>query len=147
MRALRIGLVWLAALAVLGPATARAADSSEEIKQVLTRQVDDWNRGDVESFMAGYEASPETTFIGKTIQHGYESILARYKTAYSSKEAMGTLVFSDLKVRMLGAEYAVVTGSYHLTRTASGGGDAGGVFSLVFRKNAQGWHIILDHTS
>ena len=147
MRALRVGLVCLAALAASSPVISQVVDSSDEVKQVLTRQVEAWNRGDVEAFMSGYEASPETTFIGKTIQHGYDKILARYKTAYATKEAMGTLDFSDLEERMLGQDYAVVTGKYHLTRSSTGGGDASGNFSLVFRKSAQGWHIILDHTS
>jgi ketosteroid isomerase-like protein len=40
-----------------------------------------------------------------------------------------------------------VTGSYHLTRTAAGGGDASGIYSLVFRKTAGGWKIVLDHTN
>jgi ketosteroid isomerase-like protein len=52
---------------------------------------------------------------------------------------------------MLGPEHepahAVVTGHFHLTRSAAGGGDASGVFSLVFEKKPTGWKIILDHTS
>jgi ketosteroid isomerase-like protein len=60
---------------------------------------------------------------------------------------MGHLDFSDLDVRMLGLEHAVVTGRFHLTRSAAGGGDASGVFSLVFEKKASEWKIILDHTS
>jgi ketosteroid isomerase-like protein len=32
-------------------------------------------------------------------------------------------------------------------RSAEGGGDASGKFTLVLRKTAQGWKIILDHTS
>jgi ketosteroid isomerase-like protein len=78
-------------------------------------------------------------------------ILARYQRSYSSPEAMGHLDFSDLDVRMLGPEHepahAVVTGHFHLTRSAAGGGDASGVFSLVFEKKPTGWKIILDHTS
>jgi ketosteroid isomerase-like protein len=57
------------------------------------------------------------------------------------------LEFSDLSIRMLGTNYAVATGKYHLTRTAAGGGDASGIFSLVWEKSADGWKIILDHTS
>jgi ketosteroid isomerase-like protein len=47
----------------------------------------------------------------------------------------------------LGANYAVVTGKFHLARTVAGGGDAQGIFSLVWEKTAEGWKIILDHTS
>ena len=128
-------------------APGQSAKDTAAIEQVLRDQEAAWNRGDVETFMQGYKDSPETTFIGKTISRGYKPILERYKTAYASREAMGTLDFSEIAVRMLGSDYAVVTGRYHLARTTQGGGDARGIFSLIFQHEADGWHIILDHTS
>lgn len=128
-------------------ATTLQAEPADAIRQVLTDQVSAWNRGDVVAFMHGYDDSPRTTFIGKTIAHGYAMILARYQRTYASHDAMGHLDFSDLQIRMLGEDHAVVTGNYHLTRSQEGGGDAAGVFSLVFEKEASGWKIILDHTS
>lgn len=124
-----------------------AQSSPDAIRQVLAGQQADWNRGDIVAFMRGYDDSPQTTFIGKSIEHGYQKILARYQRNYASHDAMGRLVFSDLDVRMLGPEHAVATGHFHLTRTQAGGGDAEGAFSLVFEKKADGWKIILDHTS
>jgi ketosteroid isomerase-like protein len=113
----------------------------------MTDQQTSWNQGDIVSFMHSYEDSPQTTFIGKTIAHGYAMILDRYRRNYASREAMGQLAFSELDVRMLGEDNAVVTGHYHLTRSQAGGGDASGVFSLVFERKAGSWKIILDHTS
>jgi uncharacterized protein (TIGR02246 family) len=124
-----------------------AQDAESAIRQVLADQMSAWNHGDIESFMQGYKNSPETTFIGKTVRHGWQQVMERYKASYSTREAMGTLEFSDLHIRMLGAEYAVATGKYHLARSAAGGGEASGVFSLVWEKSAGGWKIILDHTS
>ncbi len=146
MRRLLIGCVL--GLLLLGSAKELTAQNAEgAIKQVLTDQVSAWNRGDISAFMQGYENSPETTFIGKTMRQGWQQVMDRYKTSYSTKDAMGTLDFSDLKIRMLGTDYAVATGKYHLARSAAGGGDASGVFSLVWEKSAAGWKIILDHTS
>jgi uncharacterized protein (TIGR02246 family) len=125
----------------------RAQDAPAAILQVLADQQNAWNAGDIVTFMHGYADSPSTTFIGKTIEQGYAGILARYQRNYASHDAMGTLAFSGLSVRMLGPEHAVVTGHFHLTRTQAGGGDAQGIFSLVFEKQADGWKIILDHTS
>ena len=120
---------------------------STAIQQVLKAQADAWNRGDVVTFMQAYKDSPDTTFIGKSVEHGYAPILERYKKAYPGKDAMGVLTYSDFAVRELGATYAVVTGRFHLARNAAGGGDASGIFSLVWEKTPQGWKIILDHTS
>jgi ketosteroid isomerase-like protein len=124
------------------------ADSTDQaVRHVLSDQVQAWNRGDIDAFMAGYENSPETTFIGKTVRHGYQEVLRGYHAGYPTREKMGTLNFTDLVVKPLGSDYASVTGAFHLTRTAAAGGDASGVFSLLFRHTPAGWKIILDHTS
>ena len=145
LRTLRISLPALFAFALLAPTL--HAQAPDAIRQLLTDQQNAWNHGDIVAFMHGYADSPDTTFIGKTIEKGYQPILARYQRNYASTEAMGHLDFTDLNVRMLGPDHAVVTGRFHLTRTQAGGGDAQGIFSLVFEKQAAGWKIILDHTS
>lgn len=152
MRALRLIplLCCLALSCAAGLAQNSVGDSGSDpsaIKQVLSDQQDAWNRGNIDTFMRGYKNSPETTFIGKSIAYGYQPILERYKKAYATPAAMGTLDFSDLTVKMLGRNYAVVTGRYHLTRTAAGGGDASGIYSLIFEREPEGWRIILDHSS
>ena len=121
----------------------------QDIRSVLDRQAQAWNRGDIAAFMQAYKDSADTTFIGKRIQHGYRMIEDRYKTAYPNKDTMGTLKYWDLKVQPLGGKYAVVTGHFHLDR-AEHKDDASaddGVFSLIFEKTADGWKVILDHTS
>ena len=137
----------LAGLALAAGPLALAQGDETQIRQVLSDQQSAWNQGDVVTFMHGYDDSPQTTFIGKSIEHGYQMILARYQHNYGSREAMGHLDFSDITVRMLGEQHAMVTGHFHLTRTQAGGGDAAGIFSLVFEKKPHGWKIILDHTS
>src|ERR1700758_4252670 len=67
--------------------TAQTRDTAA-IEQVLRDQQTAWNRGDIEAFMRGYLDSPNTTFIGKTISHGYQPILERYRKSYSSRAAM-----------------------------------------------------------
>jgi len=143
-------LACLSLCAAAAPAQTAAVHTSNApaaIRQVLADQQSAWNRGDITTFMRGYDNSPQTTFIGKTIAYGYQPILARYKKAYATRAAMGTLTFSGVTVKMLGANYAVVTGRYHLARSASAGGDASGIYSLIFARKPAGWRIILDHTS
>ena len=60
---------------------------------------------------------------------------------------MGNLSFSDLEVRTLDENFAIVVGKYRLDRSKKDGGSAGGLFSLVLEKTDKGWKIIIDHTT
>ena len=142
-----------------GPqALAQAAASNSAVDETTIRaaikaQSEAWNRADIPAFMRAYEDSPETTFIGLTLRKGFQPILQRYQQNYSTREQMGTLSFSDIDVRLLPSgcgrsEIALVTGKFHLDRTAHGAASKDdGIFSLVWRKGSKGWKIILDHTS
>ena len=117
------------------------------IRHLLDQQTTDWNRGDVDAFMKGYEDSPDTTFVGQTVQYGYATIRDRYKKLYTTPAAMGQLTFTHLAIRVLDGNYATATGNFHLERTTAGGGNADGIFSLLLRKETPGWKIILDHSN
>jgi uncharacterized protein (TIGR02246 family) len=143
-----------------GLASAQSADVSHEqpadeaaIRALIAAQAAAWNRADISAFMQAYEDSPETTFIGSAVRKGYQPILERYRAAYANAAQMGTLSFSNLEVRLLpstcgAAEYALVTGNFHLERAKKGQATKDdGIFSLVWRKTPQGWKIILDHSS
>ena len=120
----------------------------DEIRAMMKASEAAWNRGDLATFAADYEDSPETTFIGRDITHGgVQAILARYRRGYSTPEAMGTLTYSEIEVRPLGPDYALANGRFALKRTAAGGGDAAGRFTLVLKKTKAGWKIIHDHSS
>jgi uncharacterized protein (TIGR02246 family) len=120
----------------------------DEVRKLLRDSEEAWNRGDLATFAGYYDDSPETTFIGREVTHGGpKEIVARYQRSYPTREAMGTLTFSEIAVRPLGTDYAVANGKYTLKRSASGGGDARGRFTLVLRKTPAGWKIIHDHSS
>jgi uncharacterized protein (TIGR02246 family) len=115
------------------------------IMKMLDEQQSAWNNGDVSGFLKGYWNSPELTFAGSGgIARGWESVLARYKREYPDQAAMGQVNFSDVEVRFLGPDAALVLGQWHLRRSS---GDIGGVFSLVFQRLPEGWRIVHDHTS
>lgn len=120
-------------------------DASAAIRDLLTAQKDAWNHGDIPAFLEGYWNSPDLTFSGANgIVRGYAGVLERYQKAYPDKQAMGKLEFSDLEIRLLGQNSALVLGHWHLSR---GIGDRGGVFTLVLQRFPIGWRIIHDHTS
>ena len=137
-------LIAIALLCCLG---AFGASPEEEIRAVLDSQVEAWNRGDIDAFMTGYEDSSETTFVGKEVRKGYDSVLARYRRDYPDRDRMGETSFSDIEVRMVSEEVAIVLGRFHLARAAEHGGEASGIFTLVFAKREGEWKILLDHTS
>jgi ketosteroid isomerase-like protein len=145
--ALRITL----AVVLLFTFNAFAQNSSDPdksaIRALLARQVDAWNRGDLEGFMAGYWKSPELSFIsGTTEMRGWEATLERYRKKYQGEgKEMGKLDFFDLRVEMLGPEAALVRGHWHLKM--KNGQEPGGLFTLVLRKFPEGWRIVHDHTS
>jgi len=128
------------------PASEKANDTDRAaILAVLTAQQSDWNKGDIRGFMEGYWKSSELTFAGtRGFTRGWQPVLARYEKSYADKAAMGTLDFSELEIRQLGPDAALVLGKWHLQRQA---GDVGGIFTLVFQKFSEGWRIIHDHTT
>lgn len=121
---------------------------TQAIEQVIKDSQAAWNRGDLVAFASYYEDSPDTTFIGReVVRGGVAAILERYRRAYPTREAMGTLTFSEIAVRHLADGVALTTGKYTLKRSASAGGDAAGRFTLILKRTPAGWKIIHDHTS
>ncbi len=118
-----------------------------DIIKVILAQETAWNRGDLEGFAQGYKDAPDTLFITHQVSRGYAGMLDEYRHDYPNTAAMGTLAFSDLEVRPLDDTFAVVIGKYHLQRGKKEGGNAEGLFSLVFEKTDKGWKIIIDHTT
>jgi ketosteroid isomerase-like protein len=113
---------------------------------VLDRQVEAWNRRDLEGFMEGYWNSPDLTFYSSaTSVSGWKTTLGRYQERYQGEgREMGRLEFSDLKIEMLGPNAAFVRGRWRLEMTS---GEQGGLYTLTFRKFEDGWKIVHDHTS
>ena len=144
--------VFLVVIAVVAGADARQKKSApepaaaREIRGVLDRQVQAWNRADLEGFMQGYWKSSDLTFYsGGTTVSGWEETLGRYRNRYQSAGAeMGKLEFLDLRIELLGPRAAFVRGRFHLKMS---NGDPSGLFTLTLRKFADGWKIIHDHSS
>ena len=127
--------------------TGGATPATVEIKHLLTAQVDAWNKGDLQGFMAGYWNSPDLTFFsGGNVAHGWQAALERYQRNYQSTgKEMGHLEFQDLNIDQLGERAAVARGSWHLTM--SDGKTPHGLFTLILKRFPNGWKIVHDHTS
>ena len=125
--------------------TQRSSKDVAEIRAVMSAQVTAWNRGDVDGFMNGYARSGATEFIsGDKLTRGWQTVRDRYKKKYDSREKMGTLTFSELKITRLSGDAALVIGRWRLARQ---GDKPHGRFTLLFRRTLDGWRIVHDHTS
>ena len=135
----------IAVLFVLVTGMAGAATVEEQVKAVLDKQVAAWNTGNTDAFLDGYAS--DTIFVGEKTTRGVEDLKKRYQARYPTRSAMGKLSFYDLEIHVLNPNAAYVIGRWQLERDKDGGGNVSGVYSLVFRKTAIGWKIVLDHTN
>ncbi len=114
-----------------------------QIRAVIEAQQAAWNRGDIDIFTATYDR--QAVFVsGDEVTRGSDTILARYKKKYSDRAKMGTLMFSDLEITPLSENAGFVLGRWSLKRAED---EPHGRFTLIFRKTADGWRIVHDHTS
>ncbi len=78
------------------------AQKKSEIMEVLNRQQENWNKGDIETFMQDYWKSDELKFIGKNgIVKGWQATLDRYLKSYPDRATMGQLKFDIKEVDFL----------------------------------------------
>ncbi len=121
-------------------------NSKKEIQNLLEKQTNDWNLGQIDAFMEGYWKSDSLMFIGKNgITRSWEATKNNYHKGYPDLETMGKLKFNILKIDFHSKTTAWVLGKWHLTRKEKG--DIGGLFTLIIKKINGKWLIISDHTS
>ena len=116
-----------------------------EIRNLLTRQTQAWNAGNIQGFMQTYWQSDSLMFVGKEgVTWGWKNTLEHYKKSYPGKAAMGELSFDIIKLKRLSDQYYFVVGKWMLKRTA---GNLSGHYNLLIQKINGEWKIIADHSS
>ena len=137
--------ILISVILLLSALSVSAQDATDEIKQILMRQQQCWNQGDLNCFMNGYWESEDLKFVGKSgVTKGWQATLDRYKKAYPDRKTMGKLTFSQLKMQQIAGKTALVIGNWKLEREED---DLEGWFSLVWKKMKGKWVIIADHSS
>jgi beta-aspartyl-peptidase (threonine type) len=116
------------------------------IQKLLDAQVEAWNRGDLDGFMAGYWNSIDLEFMsGTDVTYGWQATLVRYRTRYQAEgQEMGRLEFVDIKIEVEDHEKATAKGTWRLVQTAK---LSQGKFALNLRRFDDGWKIVRDHTT
>lgn len=140
----RIGII--CCFIVLAACTAKIDQEKdkEAIKKVLFDSAEEWSEGNIEGFMEAYWKSDKLQFIGKSgVTYGWQQTLDNYLKGYPTKEHTGKLTFKILSIDFLAKDLYSLTGEYHLNRSV---GDANGIYTLIFKKIANKWVIISDHS-
>ena len=120
-------------------------DTKKDILAVLMDQQLAWNEGNIEKYMFGYLQSDSLRFAsGGNHSYGWHITLERYKAGYPDNQKMGKLTFSEIDIKLLSADYALVFGKWELERETD---NPWGLFTLIFKRTLKGWRIVHDHTS
>lgn len=116
------------------------------ITTVLDAQVGAWNRGDLAAYMEGYARTDALVFTSSgKVRRGWQKAFDHYQRRYGQdRSAMGKLVFRIDTIDPIGADGAVVLGTWSLVESPH---DGRGIFSVVFERRPEGWRIVHDHTS
>lgn len=120
-----------------------ARSKAAAIISAMNNSADEWNRGDLDDFMKMYTDS--STMMYPTGPVGLSSIRDLYEKKYfDGKMPKQNLSYSEMKVTMLGENYALLTGKF----TLKGGSlpERSGVYSLVMILTKDGWKILHDHS-
>ncbi|UTA67167.1 DUF4440 domain-containing protein [Emticicia sp. 21SJ11W-3] len=126
--------------------SAQNQKNRQEVLKVLSRQNENWNKGDIRAFMEDYWKSDSLMFIGKNgVIYGWKATLERYNKTYPDLATMGKLKFDIKKTEFYSPTTCWVLGKFHLTRPEKG--DAEGYFTLIMKKIKGKWLIVSDHTS
>ncbi|SER75353.1 YybH family protein [Pedobacter rhizosphaerae] len=124
---------------------AQSKKDKQAILDLLEQQRTDWNKGNIEAYMQGYAKTDSLLFVGKSgPTYGWQKTLDNYKRGYPDKAAMGFLTFGIKKVDFLSKETALVLGSWHLKREKD---EPQGYFTLILKKIAGEWKVVVDHSS
>lgn len=133
----------------------REEEVRRDVAAALDRQVQAWNRGDLEAFVSVY--AEDASFVSPSgLTLGRQAVLDRYRKRYPDKAAMGTLSLEVLETRfasgiegsMLGdAVVSGIHGASVIARWTLAYPDkpaASGLTLLVLRPRGDGWAIVQD---
>lgn len=129
------------------PGSTGAADSarsSADPGAIMQKATDDWNRGDLDAFVAPYH--PDATFMTRRGPIDRAAMRSSYERNYfAGGKPKQQLRYEQLTTVPLAPDVALMTGRFIL----SGGEqpEQSGWFTLIWVRTPAGWQIVRDHTS
>jgi ketosteroid isomerase-like protein len=117
---------------------------TDAIINAMNNSADDWNKGDLPSFMKMY--TDASTMMMPTGPAGLSTIRDLYEKKYfDGKMPKQDLRYDEMKVTFLGEKYALLTGKF--TLYGHNLPERSGRYSLVMIHTGHGWKILHDHSS
>jgi uncharacterized protein (TIGR02246 family) len=126
------------------PWQAPSAGDEAALRALFDSTAAGWNRGDLAVYMSPYADSAVGAGAG-SFDVGKAAIERTMRAGFwRNGRPVQDLHYENIRVRMLGADYALVNGEFVLT----GGGrpERRGLFSTVWARTSDGWRMINDHS-
>jgi uncharacterized protein (TIGR02246 family) len=124
----------------------QAASTADDaaIRALFDSTAAGWNRGDLATYMSAY-ADSAVGNGASGFDQGRAAIEQTMRAGFwRSGRPAQTLRYQNIRIRMLGPDYALVNGEFVLS-----GGDRPertGLFSTVWARTRDGWRMINDHS-
>jgi uncharacterized protein (TIGR02246 family) len=138
-------LLVIVAYAALGQTSQEDQPTAEaQIRAVLDSTSAGWNRGDLQQYLAAYTET--ATEMGPNGPEGGKSAIEQTMRQgfWKTGRPLQNLRYEHVDVRMLGKDYALVTGQFILS--GAGRADRTGWFTTVWARTPKGWRMIHDHS-
>jgi ketosteroid isomerase-like protein len=117
--------------------------ATKEIISAMDSSANEWNRGHLGAFMNIYD--PSATMMMAKGPVGLDAIRSLYETKYfNGNMPKQNLRYSDMEARLLGNDYALLTGKF--TLYGNNLPERSGIYSLVLIHTKNGWKILHDHS-
>lgn len=127
------------------PTAEQALETRATLVRLMEQSRDAWNRADMNGHVAIYTDSA-TMMSGQGPRGGRDVIRGMLERGFwEGGQPKAKLDFSDLQVRPLGRDHALMTGAFLLTYPD--GKTANGRYSLVWVRERGQWKVMHDHSS
>jgi ketosteroid isomerase-like protein len=114
-----------------------------EITTSMNNSALEWNKGNLQPLMDLYDPSATMSMPAGLV--GLDGIRAVYEKYYFvGKMPKQNLRYTDMKVRFLGKDYAILTGGF--TLYGNNLPERSGRYSLVMVRKGKTWKILHDHS-
>jgi hypothetical protein len=113
---------------------------------LLQRLAADWNRGDMDAYLAHYWRDPDLRVVsGNSVIAGWEALASAYRGAYPDAHEMGRFSVDDFGVIACPGGTLLCCGRFRHQFPAL---LVDGAFTHALREvPGQGWRIVHEHTS